>query len=132
MAPCNAPENVKKALRSCVKNFPIDFSLPWGLKTDSEIILRRYLVALEECYEGLICIVPKILNVSCTVSQNAMDFLAIHPKNLPSCRSVQATPQPAFTCSKLTIETQEEIDVVLVSLLLTLIIFHTLFYCFYC
>ena len=45
MAPCNAPENVKKALRSCVKNFPIDFSLPWGLKTNSEIILRRYLGA---------------------------------------------------------------------------------------
>ena len=38
--------------------------------------------------------------------------------------------QPAFTCSKLTVETLEQgvkYDVVLVSLLLTLNIFHTLF-----
>ena len=57
--------------------------------------------------------------------------------------------QPAFTCSKLTIETLEQgvkyvhnkvnnkdtrttLSVVLVSLLLTLNIFHTLLYCFYC
>ena len=39
--------------------------------------------------------------------------------------------QPAFTCSKLTIETQEQICSELLSLLLTLNIFHTLFYCFF-
>ena len=49
-----------------------------------------------------------------------------------------ATSQPAITCSKLTIETLEQdvkcvtIGVVLVSLLLTLNIFHTLFHCFFC
>ena len=49
------------------------------------------------------------------------------------------TNQPAFTCSKLTIKPLEQgvkyvqtTGAVLVSLLLTLNIFHTLFYCFYC
>ena len=47
------------------------------------------------------------------------------------------TIQPVFTCWKLTIETIEQgvkyaIDIVLVSLLLTLNILHILFQCFWC
>ena len=46
----------------------------------------------------------------------------------PLIHGEMATSQPAFTCSKLTTETLEQgVGVVLISLLLTLNIFHTLF-----
>ena len=49
-------------------------------------------------------------------------------KLLLCCRATQ----PAITCSKVTIETLEQgVNLPLVSLLLTLNIFHTLFWCFY-
>ena len=41
------------------------------------------------------------------------------------------TSQPAIICSKLTIKVSEQQYVVLMSLLLTLNIFHTFFWCFY-
>ena len=46
---------------------------------------------------------------------------------LSTCDIKSLYTQPAITCSKLTIETLEQGSVVLVSLLLTLNIFHTLF-----
>ena len=55
------------------------------------------------------------------------------PKQRHGCRSVviivnfDALSRPAFTCSMLTIETVEHGRIVLVSLLLTLNIFYTLF-----
>ena len=46
---------------------------------------------------------------------------------------LQRSTQLASTCLKLAIETHNDVnDFVLVSLLLTLNIFHILFYCFYC
>ena len=85
------------------------------------------------------------------IKVNKLKLIKLNPENYTGCSPVNYTPvdctgllpQPAFTCPKLTIETLEQ-DVnmfkinnkntrtTLVSLLLTLNIFHTLFQCFCC
>ena len=61
--------------------------------------------------------------------QYISDIWYIECDSSGSTKDTEGPTQPAFTCSKLTTETLE--GIVLVSLLLTLNIFHTLF-CFYC
>ena len=62
--------------------------------------------------------------------------MAMPMKSLQLLRDTHGVSQPAFTCLNLTIETLEQgVKLAigfLVSLLLTLNIFHILFWCFYC
>ena len=61
-------------------------------------------------------------------------FLSIFPAGIYLLKvNNRKTRKRCDLCSKLTIKTPEDaIGIVLVSLLLTLNIFHTLFWCFYC